>query len=69
MGVGCRDDVGAGLVDLTVDGEGSSIERPFTLDDVALMVDADEVADRYQLEVLAEWVDPEAIEEFRIAGP
>ena len=43
MGVGGGDHVGPGGVDLGVDGEGSGVDRPPAFDDLAVVVEEDEV--------------------------
>ena len=40
------DDVGAGLVDRRVEDERGAVDRPGAVDDVALVVDEDQVATR-----------------------
>ena len=61
------DDVGAGLVDRRVDRERSRVHRRRAVDDVAAVVDEDEVAGRIVAEALAERVDPEQLGELRVA--
>jgi hypothetical protein len=61
------DHVGAGLVDLAVDGECGTVEGAVTFDDFAFVVHADEVTDGHQLEVGAEWVHPEAVKVLGVA--
>ena len=66
--MGGGDDVGAGRVHLRVDGEGGRVDRPVALDDLAVVVDADQVVDRDVLEVHAERVDPEVVGVLGVAG-
>ena len=65
--VGRRDDVGARGMDLAVDRERGPFPRA-PLDDVALVVDEDQVGDPDVREVHAERVDPEVVEPLRVAG-
>ena len=61
VGVGGRHDVGAGGMDLRVDGEGGGVDRPVALDDLAAVVHQEEVLDPDGLEAHPEWVDPEVV--------
>jgi hypothetical protein len=61
VGVGGRHHVGAGGVDLRVDGEGGGVDRPVAHDDLAAVVDQNEVLDADELEAHPEWVDPEVV--------
>ena len=60
--------VGAGRVDLGVDGEGGPVDRHVPLDHLALVVDQDEVGDPDVTEVHAEGIDPEVVEALGVAG-
>ena len=68
VGVGGRDHVGPGGVDLRVDDERGLVHRPVALDDLAVVVDEDQVLDPDLLEVHAERVHPEVVEPLGIAG-
>ena len=59
--MGGRHHVGAGGVDLRVDGEGGGVDRPVAVDDLAAVVDQDEVLDPDELEAHPEWIDPEVV--------
>ena len=60
--------VGAGRVDLGVDGERGRVDRPVALDHLAVVVDQDQVGDPDVAEVHAEGVDPEVVESLGVAG-
>ena len=66
MRMGGRDDVRTSRVDLRVDREGRRVDRPIALDDLTAVVDQDEVPDPDELEVHAERVDPEVVEQLRV---
>ena len=66
--VGGRDHVGPGGVDLRVDRERGAVDRRVALDDLALVVDQDQVGDPDVAEVHAERVDPEVVEVLGVAG-
>src|SRR4051794_13919701 len=51
-----------------MDGEGRPVDNPVSLDDVALVVDEDKVADADVGEGLAERVDPEVVGALRVPG-
>ena len=68
VGVRRGDDVGAGGVHLAVDHERRRVHRPVALDDLAVVVDEDEVLHPDLLEVHGERVDPEVVEQLGIAG-
>ena len=65
--VGGGDDVGPGLVDRRVEHEGGPVHRLVAVDDVAVVVDEDEVADAHVAEAEAERVDPEVVGELGVA--
>ena len=54
-------------MDLTVNGEGSSIERPVTDHNFSRVIDTDQVAGLEHREVQTEGVHPEPIGELRVA--
>lgn len=62
-------DVGSRLVDLAVDHERGFVEEPVlaAVEDVALLVDQNEVGFVDQAEGVAEWVHPEAVRVYRVA--
>ena len=60
--------VGAGGVDLRVDHERGRVHRPGALDDLAPVVHEQEVLHPDLLEVHAERVDPEVVEQLGVAG-
>ena len=61
-------DVRPGLVDLRVDREGGGVHRVAALDDLAGVVDQDQVADPDVGERRPERVDPEVVGELGVAG-
>ena len=61
------DDLGSGLVDRRVDHERRPVDRGVALDDLALVVDEEQVARPHLAEALAERVDPEVVGALRIA--
>ena len=61
-------DIGTGRVHLRVNDEGRRVHRPVALDDLTVIVHQDEVFDPNLLEVHAERIHPEVVEQFRIAG-
>ena len=65
--MGRGDDVGAGLVDRRVDHERGPVHRRVALDDLALVVDEEQIADAHLAEALAERVDPEVVGALRVA--
>ena len=65
--VGGGDDVGPGLVDRRVDHERGPVDRLAAVDDVAVVVDEDQVADAHVAEAEAERVDPEVVGELGVA--
>ena len=62
------DDVRTRSVDSTMDRDGRAVDGPVALDDVAGMVDPDEVALLDQAEVHAERVHPVGVGELRVSG-
>ena len=68
MRVGGGDHVGTGGVDPGVDGEGGPVERALTLDDLALVIDEEEVRGLDGAEVLAQAIHPEAVGVLGITG-
>ena len=62
------DDIGASGVHLAVDHERRGVHRPVALDDLAVVVDEDEVLHPDLLEVHGERVDPEMVEQLGISG-
>ena len=62
-----RDDILTGSVETGVDRERRGVDGAIADDDLALVVDTDEIAHRHVLEVLAERVDPEVVEVLGIA--
>jgi hypothetical protein len=68
VGVGGSDDIGPGRVHCPMDAERRSVDLPLALDDVALLVHHDEVADLDQAEVHAQWVHPEAVDVLGVTG-
>lgn len=68
VAVGGADDVRAGLVDGGVDREGRTVDAVAALDDLAVVVDEQQVADLDVLEGDAEGVDPEVVGELGVAG-
>src|SRR5262245_13440996 len=67
MRVGGRHTIGARRVNRRVDGEGGDVDRGAALDDLAFMVDQDQVGDPNLAEIHAERVDPEMVMFFRVA--
>ena len=65
--MGGGDDVGPGLVDRRVDHERRPVHRLAAVDDVAVVVDEDEVADAHVPEAETERVDPEVVGELGVA--
>ena len=65
--MGGGDDVGAGLVDRRVEHERGPVDRLVAVDDVAVVVDEDQVADPHVAEAAAERVDPEVVGELGVA--
>ena len=65
--MGCRDDVGPGLVQFAVNGECGKINRPVTDDHIALVIDANEIANGHQFEIVAERIHPKPVRVFRVA--
>jgi hypothetical protein len=68
VAVGGRDHLGAGGVDLGVDGEGRPVDRLVAVDDLAGGIDLDEVGDRDVAEVHGEGVDPEGLGVLGVPG-
>ena len=68
VGVRRGDHVGAGLVHLAVNGEGSLVQRVATLHDVAVVVHQQQVRHLDLAESDAERIDPEMIGPFRVAS-
>ena len=66
VGVGGRHDVGAGGMDLRVDGEGGGVDRPVAVDHLAAVVDQDEVLHPDEFEAHPERIDPEVVGPLRI---
>ena len=66
--MGGRDHVGAGLVDLGVDGECRLVHRQASLDDLAVCVDEQQVGHFDLAEADAERVHPEVVVVLRVAG-
>ena len=67
VGVGRGDDVGPRGVDGRVDDERRAIDRALALDDLAVVVDENQVRDADVAEVHPEGVDPEVVEQFGVA--
>jgi hypothetical protein len=63
-----RHDIRSGGVHLRVDGEGGQVHRPVAVDHLTSVVDQDEVLHADHLEVHAERIDPEVVEELGVAG-
>ena len=61
------DHVGTRLVDRRVDHERGTVDRPAAVDDVAGVVDQEQVADPHVAEAHAERVDPEVVGELGVA--
>jgi hypothetical protein len=61
-------DIGPCRVNLGVDRERGAVHRPVAVDDLALRVDEQEVADPDALEVHPERIDPEVVEVLRVTG-
>src|ERR1700733_595183 len=59
--------VGPGRMNARMDDEGRGVDRIVALDDVALVVAADQVRDLDLAEMDAERIDPERVEVLRIA--
>src|SRR5665213_989154 len=67
VGVGRGNDVGAGGVDLGVDGECRDVDRLVPVHDLALVVDQDQVRGPDMAEVHTERIDPEMVGSFGVA--
>src|SRR5262245_59501171 len=67
MRVGGGHRIGARRVNRRVDGEGGDVDRVFALDDLAIMVDQDQIRDANLAEIHAEGIDPEMILFFGVA--
>src|SRR5882757_7191692 len=50
-----------------MNGKRSGVDRPMALNDLAAVIDADQVGDLDQAKVHPERIDPERVDEFRIA--
>ena len=68
VGVGGGDHVGPGRVHLGVDGEGGPVDLAGALDNVAVLVDQQEVGHLDVPEVHGERVDPEVVGQLGVAG-
>lgn len=68
VGVRGGHDVGSGGMDLRVDHERCDVERPVALDDLAPIVHEQQVLHPDLLEVHAQRVDPEVVEQLGVPG-
>ena len=61
------DDIGTCLVELAVNSECSGVDRAVANDDVAVMIDTDQITDGHEFEIMTKRIHPETIGEFRIS--
>jgi hypothetical protein len=67
MGVSRGDNFRPRLVDLIVNRKGRDVDRSRTFDDIAVLIDTDEVGGFDLAETHAERIDPERVGELRVA--
>src|ERR1700704_6678660 len=68
MGMGSRNDVGAGGVDLRVNRGGRAVDPVLPFHDFAVIIHQDEIGSANLSEVHAKRIDPEMTEVFGVAG-
>jgi hypothetical protein len=67
VAVRSSDDIGTCLVELAVNSECSGVDRAVANDDVAVMIDTDQITDGHEFEIVTKRIHPETIWELRIS--